>query len=629
MSSLALILACLACAGHGRRVQTTVEGLQAPANKDIDSTEIVTDTALADKGQQSSKSLAELVYTWPPSSAWQAQSPITSVKSIKPSGVHNGNSVMNNNGKSHRSGTQVIMQGPTAFHPEDFSESEYLQSVQTPNHKIAKDSVHAEASSPRSGSSTWRRAALGLFLALSGSVPAIALARQQRASWRARRGAPRASDPVLAATMAEAASGGTATVSSSIINLAKNIVGSGVLSLSAGIAAFSAAGAGVLPATALLFGLGAASAYSFALVARVGNEVGATSYADVWNKTFGESTSIIPALTVCFMTLAAGLSYSIILGDSFASIASLAGLPAIVCAPNTWILGLSACLLLPLSLLRDLSALAVGSVIGTAGTIYTALFMCLRYVDRTYAAGGKFYSVIAENARPLFSSGRPLINPAIFVLVSMLSSAFLAHYNAPKYFQELATPKDGSSKAKSFNAMVAGAFGLAAAISASIMIGGFLTFGGASQGFILNNYATSDPFAFMARIGISASIIFSYPLNFVGLREGVLNILKLDGRKNTIHIATTLILLCGMNGLSLVLKDLGLVCAVGGALLGSSLVYIFPALMFIQATRLKMKADGEQVSAARLKEMYANYGLAGLGVVLAVIGIIMSLKSAA
>ena len=57
------------------------------------------------------------------------------------------------------------------------------------------------------------------------------------------------------------------------INLAKNIAGAGVLSLSAGIASFSGAKAAVLPATLLLLFLGAVSAYSFSLLARVGEDL--------------------------------------------------------------------------------------------------------------------------------------------------------------------------------------------------------------------------------------------------------------------------------------------------------------------------------------------------------------------
>lgn len=192
-------------------------------------------------------------------------------------------------------------------------------------------------------------------------------------------------------------------------------------------------------------------------------------------------------------------------------------------------------------------------MIGNLGTLYTMLFMCLRWLDGSYITGGKYATAIAAFARPKFtpiSATRPLLNPAIFVLISMLASAFLAHYNAPKFYKELQAPADGSSKAPVFNLVCAIGFGGAALLMGTVMAAGFLTFGQASQvklcqirllgkgvtigltngvlsscdtqGLILNNYATSDPLAFLARVGIGASIIFSFPLNFVGLREGVL-----------------------------------------------------------------------------------------------------------
>ena len=430
---------------------------------------------------------------------------------------------------------------------------------------------------------------------------------------------------------------GTATVSASTINLSKNIVGAGVLALASGVAAFSASPIAIVPAMALLLFLGGVSFYTFMLIARVGQEMGTATYKDTWAKIFGSQLSIIPALTIAFKTYVGGLSYTIILGDSFASIASLVGAPTLLRNSNFWVCTLSAFVLLPLSLLRDLSSLAVGSVIGTAGTLYTALFIWLRLLDGSYAAGGAFHSAIAATAQPRFlaaSAARPLLNPSAFVLVSMLSTAFLAHYNAPKYFNELAVPTDGSTKQQAFTRVCAQAFGLAALLMGSIMAGGYLTFGGASQGLILNNYATSDPLAFIARLGISASILFSYPLNFVGLREGVLGMLGLRGKAAdpSVHTLSTVLLVIVMNGLALKLKNLGLVVAFGGALLGSMLVYVFPALMFIFATRKEeaaLAAKGKTLAPARRNEMYANIGLVGLGLFLAAIGCSMVLKNAA
>eukprot|EP00316_Scyphosphaera_apsteinii_P004353 CAMPEP_0119303256 /NCGR_PEP_ID=MMETSP1333-20130426/4709_1 /TAXON_ID=418940 /ORGANISM="Scyphosphaera apsteinii, Strain RCC1455" /LENGTH=487 /DNA_ID=CAMNT_0007305873 /DNA_START=44 /DNA_END=1507 /DNA_ORIENTATION=+ len=437
--------------------------------------------------------------------------------------------------------------------------------------------------------------------------------------------------PVLAASAAEEESKrGGASLSSSTINLAKNIVGSGVLALAAGVAAFSGSPVALVPSMALLLLLGGVSGYTFSLIARVGAAVGASTYRDTWAMVFPKNTAVIPAATVTFMTLAAGLSYAIIIGDASSSIAMLAGAPTRLQSPNVWIVFFSVFVLLPLCLLRDLSSLAFGSVLGTAGTLYTALFMALRCLDGSYAAGGKFHASIADSLQPLFITGKPVLNMSIFVLVSMLATAFLAHYNAPKMYEELAPPKDGGSKLRNFNLVCAGGFGAAALLCGAIMSAGYLTFGAASQGLILNNYATSDSLAFLARLGIGLSIIFSYPLNFAGLRDGLLSLFGWSkfAERGSVHVASTVLLIALLNGSALFLKDLGLIAALGGAILGSALVYIYPALMFIANARkqLLLKRAAGYKSSSLQNEMYANYGLVGLGSFLAVVGAVMSLK---
>ncbi len=416
-----------------------------------------------------------------------------------------------------------------------------------------------------------------------------------------------------------------ASVPSSVISLAKNIVGSGVLALAAGVAAFSSRKLALLPATAILLALGGLSAYTFSLIARVGVDVGADTYQGAWTKVLGERSSVLVSSTITFMTCAAALSYAIIIGDSFASVASLAGAPALLRKPNSWILLLSTFVLLPLSLLRDLSALAPAAVVGTAGTIYTALFTTKRYLDGSYAAGGRFIASLAT--KPEFATSGSVINLAMFVLISMCSSAYVAHYNAPRFYKELAPPPDGSPKLGRFNRVVGGGFTLAALLSVVIMAAGFLTFGASTQGFLLNNYATADVGALIARLGIGVSIVTSYPLNFVALRDGVCALFNLSkyAPRTDFHWAITLTLLCAFNGLALVLKDLGLIVALGGAVLGSAIVYIFPALMFIANMRRKQEG-GVTLSKGEKAEVVANKALVAIGAVLGVVGAVTCLK---
>merc|ERR1711972_517648 len=157
--------------------------------------------------------------------------------------------------------------------------------------------------------------------------------------------------------------------------------------------------------------------------------------------------------------------------------------------------------------------------------------------------------------------------PKVFVLVSILATAFCAHFIAPQFYNELSDGggDDGSSKMGRFNILTAGGFALSAALSAVFMGAGYLTFGGASNGYILNNYATSDRFAQAARLAIGTSIVTTYPLLHQGLRDTVIEAL------GTSRVATTVGCVGLITALGMRLTNLGTVAAVSGALVSTSL----------------------------------------------------------
>ena len=93
--------------------------------------------------------------------------------------------------------------------------------------------------------------------------------------------------------------GSKSTMQAAIFNLVKGIVGAGVLSLPAGVAAFGDEKSAVLPAAGLVSVAGALSGYNFSLIGRLCAWTGATSYAGAWEKSIGEASAFIPATAVC------------------------------------------------------------------------------------------------------------------------------------------------------------------------------------------------------------------------------------------------------------------------------------------------------------------------------------------
>jgi amino acid permease len=166
---------------------------------------------------------------------------------------------------------------------------------------------------------------------------------------------------------------GGATVTQLCFNLVKGVVGAGVLSLPAGIAAFASAPSAVVPALALIAIIGALSGYGFALIGRVCAYTNTRSYRDAWSATVGKSSSWIPAVAVTFKTFCAILAYSMILGDTFVSLLTTAGIAA---SKVPTLIAVTSGVLLPLCLLKNLASLAPFSLVGSLGMIYTAVAMC-------------------------------------------------------------------------------------------------------------------------------------------------------------------------------------------------------------------------------------------------------------
>jgi hypothetical protein len=156
------------------------------------------------------------------------------------------------------------------------------------------------------------------------------------------------------------------------------------------------------------------------------------------------------------------------------------------------------------------------------------------------------------------------------------------------------------------------------AVMASI---GFLTFGSNCSGLILNNYSTRDGLMSLSRVAVAVSLVFSYPLAFVGARDGVLNLLRMDGTVRTQNALTVALLSLVTVG-ALVIPDVSFVLAFAGATLGNGLIYVFPALMFRGAIRKKVDAtDGQR------REVRLAVGSGIVGLLMGILGAKMALAT--
>jgi amino acid permease len=167
------------------------------------------------------------------------------------------------------------------------------------------------------------------------------------------------------------------------------------------------------------------------------------------------------------------------------------------------LIGVTTLVLLPLCLSKELSKLAPFSLVGIIGMIYTVVAMTIRYFEGSYQLPDGYFLSFIET-QPYFGTNDSVWNPNSFLFISMISTAFMAHYNAPKFYFELRNPT-----LPRYYTVVSTSFCIAISILVAVATLGFLTFGQAAKGLVLHNYATQDGLMSVSRIAVALSILFS------------------------------------------------------------------------------------------------------------------------
>lgn len=191
-------------------------------------------------------------------------------------------------------------------------------------------------------------------------------------------------------------------------------------------------------------------------------------------------------------------------------------------------MGITLGVLYPLSKLKSLAALAKVSMVGVLGTFLTCVVMLLRCLpggpyDTLAKTGGEFLPDLAPHLIPSFGklATSSVLSPSISILASMAGTAYLTQFSAHDFYNGLR-----NTNLKRYGILTTLGYVITTLINIAIMSFGFLTFGGASQGIILNNYSTKDFGATMCRAVVAISLIGSYPIMLRAIKSSFLELVQ-------------------------------------------------------------------------------------------------------
>jgi sodium-coupled neutral amino acid transporter 11 len=313
---------------------------------------------------------------------------------------------------------------------------------------------------------------------------------------------------------------------------------------------------------------------------------------------------------IAVLCLACAVIYSGILGDVFTQLLSQFKL-----LPLGWntrsgnIVVITLLALLPMSLIKNLSALAFTSILGFAAIMYTVFFIVVRALDGSYKPGAKFVTDGSLALLPTFHKALLWkMDFSSLVLASNLGLAYVAHYNAPSFYREL---EDTSSSR--FRAMVGASFALLVLLYVVTMAAGYSTFGDVCQGNILLNYHPDDWLATLGRLATGFSILFGFPLVATGARESLIGTASSLGRpflgSDACHVPLVVAILTFVTTISLTVRDVSLVVGLTGAAMGSFIVYICPALLYSRAIEKSRGPNSAEYKKARWNLLMVPFGV--------------------
>ena len=374
---------------------------------------------------------------------------------------------------------------------------------------------------------------------------------------------------------------------SSSVNLINNVVGAGLFSMP-----WCLAQSTVVTGLALFVAVCVLNAYSFVLLARCCTLTGCYSYLEIGRRAFGPRFGVVAQATALLYACGSLISY-IVLANNFL-LGSGTGVLALAAQGHSEFLvrgevlarmavgfAFSALFFLPLSLLRSLDSLKLTSWLALAATLYAGFITVYEL-----AAAPESSLTPAEKAAGRESmrssveyAGFPL---GAFAALPIINVAFTAHYNAPRYFLELSR----RSVAR-FGAVCAAALAVSLLVYASVGVCGYLSFGDLTAGDVLENFADAYPLAVGARGALLVVLASCYPKVQHSVRDGLLRLcrgLTTDSAPTNELVGCTLVVV-GMSTLvGTLLHQVEVVLAYKGAVFGSLMVYVWPALMHAALT---------------------------------------------
>eukprot|EP00658_Telonema_sp_P-2_P001297 TRINITY_DN10490_c0_g1_i4.p1 TRINITY_DN10490_c0_g1~~TRINITY_DN10490_c0_g1_i4.p1 ORF type:complete len:400 (-),score=89.50 TRINITY_DN10490_c0_g1_i4:227-1426(-) len=321
--------------------------------------------------------------------------------------------------------------------------------------------------------------------------------------------------------------------------------------------------------------------YSTRLLVNTAKKVKVWNYEELCYAAFGKPGYIAVSFFMISFAFGALVAYFVIIGDTIPKVFSQWGGAGTLLTDRHFIILLtSATIMLPLCLLRDMSALSKTSALSMSCDIGIILIVVVKVM-----AGVEHYE--GDDAQSTACSGHPkepkepvwsFSHAAYMEAFGAMCFAFVCHHSSFLVYTSLANPTP-----KRWLLVTNISIGFAIVASLTLSIAGYVAFENDTKANILSNFAVDDAAINVCRLFLAMTMFFTFPMEFFVVRHAFLS-LFMAGKEisNFVHITVTLVWFGVGLIIGLSVTNLGFVLELTGGFSATFLGFILPAACYLR-----------------------------------------------
>eukprot|EP00656_Telonema_subtile_P010132 TRINITY_DN14839_c0_g1_i4.p1 TRINITY_DN14839_c0_g1~~TRINITY_DN14839_c0_g1_i4.p1 ORF type:complete len:332 (-),score=78.29 TRINITY_DN14839_c0_g1_i4:123-1118(-) len=273
------------------------------------------------------------------------------------------------------------------------------------------------------------------------------------------------------------------------------------------------------------------------------------------------------------------VAYFVIIGDTLTKVFEQWGGEGTILTNRHFVILLCAVvIILPLCLLRDMSALSKTSAVSMSADVVIILIVVFKVMAGAESAEEEVSAECMGHPKGVQEPMWSFSHAAYMQAFGAMCFAYVCHHSSFLVYTSLANPTP-----KRWLMVTNISIGFAITASLTLSIAGYAAFGNDTKANVLSNFPTDDAAINVCRLCLAITMFFTFPMEFFVVRHAFLSLFMAGKEISTfVHVTVTMCWFVLGLVIGLAVTDLGFVLELTGGFSATFLGFILPAACYLR-----------------------------------------------